>query len=198
MIRMLCLICIGIMSGICVHGEEAVMKENLSGKKVLVVVAAANFQDDEFAGPYNLLPKLGATIKVACSRKDKAIGKYGRQITPDFALADCKSGDYDAIVFIGGPGASEYFTNPAALALARDAAAGGKVLGAICIAPGILANAGVLKGKKATVFPSAEDMLIRGGAALAGKDVVVDGKIVTAAGPQVAREFAEELAKLLQ
>lgn len=64
--------------------------------------------------------------------------------------------------------------------------------------PGILANAGVLKGKKATVFPSEEDTLANGGALRTRQNVVVDGKIVTAPGPQAAQEFAEALAKLLQ
>lgn len=174
------------------------MPATLNGKKVLMIIAASGFQDEEFGQPYSLLTKLGATVKIASSRKDKAVGKFGRQVTPDFALSECKVDDYDAVVFIGGPGASEYFESAAAHTLARGAAAKGKVLGAICIAPAILANAGVLKDKKATAFPSAEDVLLKGGALLTRQNVVIDGKIVTAPGPQAAREFAEALAKLLQ
>ena len=163
-----------------------------------MIIAAERFQDEEFAQPYNLFTRLGATVKLACSRKGTVKGIFGRQLTPDFLIGACKADDYDAVVFIGGPGASEYFNNAAAHALAREAAAKGKVLGAICIAPAILANAGVLKGKKATVFPSDEDVLVKGGAVFTRQNVVVDGKIVTAAGPQAAREFAETLARLIQ
>lgn len=174
------------------------MTTTLDGKKVLLVVAAKNFQDEEFAQPYDLLTRLGATVKVACSQKAKATGVFGRTIIPDLLLGECRADDYDAIVFIGGPGAAEYFSNTQAHALARAAVAKGKVLGAICIAPVTLANAGVLKGKKATVFPSEQPQLAAEGAQLSRQDVIVDGKIVTATGPQVAREFAQALAKLLQ
>lgn len=189
---------IAVAIGISVCGEEATMSTTLSGKKVLMVIAADGFQDEEFGQPYNLLTKLGATVKIACSRRDKAQGKFGRQVTPDLLIGECKADDYDAIVFIGGPGASEYFNNPEAHALARAAAAKDKVLGAICIAPVTLANAGVLKGRKATVFPSEQDQLVSQGARLARQNVVVDGRIVTAAGPQAAREFAEALARLME
>jgi protease I len=189
---------VAVLTATIVNAEEKNMTPPLNGKKVLMIIAANGFQDHEFAPAYDLLPKLGATVKIACSRKDKAIGKYGRQVSPDFALTECKADDYDAVVFIGGPGAAEYFDDPAAHALARGAAAQGKVLGAICIAPAILANAGVLKGKRAAVFPSEENTLASGGALLTRQNVVVDGKIVTAPGPQAAQEFAETLAKLLR
>jgi len=195
----ICSLFIAIAAVTSVGGEEKNMTTTLSGKKVLMIVAAEGFQDDEFSQPYNLFSKLGATVKIACSRKGKAAqGKFGRQVTPDFALTECKADDYDAIVFIGGPGASEYFDSAAAHALAREASAKGKVLGAICIAPVILAHAGLLKDKKATVFPSGEDLLVNQGAKLIKQNVVVDGRIVTAVGPQAARQFAEAIIQLLQ
>lgn len=174
------------------------MATTLSGKKVLMVIAADGFQDEEFGQPYNLLTRLGATVKIASSRKTKARGVFGRQAAPDFLLSECKADDYDGIVFIGGPGAAEYFNSAAAHTLAREAAAKQKVLGAICIAPVTLANAGVLKGKKATVFPSEQDQLTGQGALVSRQNVAVDGKLVTASGPQAAKEFAEVLAKMLQ
>jgi protease I len=181
-----------------VYGEEKIMTTTLSGKNVLMVIAAERFQDEEFAQSYNLLTKLGASVKLACSRKGTAKGIFGRQLTPDFLIGECKADDFDAIVFIGGPGATEYFNNSDAHALARAAISNARVLGAICIAPVTLANAGVLKGKKATVFSSEQDQLVSQGAVFIRQNVVVDGKIVTAAGPQAAREFAETLARLMQ
>ena len=181
-----------------VYGGEKNMPTGLNGKNVLIIIAAERFQDEEFAQPYNLLTRLGAAVKLACSRKGTAKGVFGRQVTPDILISECKADDFDAIVFIGGAGASEYFSNSDAHALARDAVSRDKVLGAICIAPVILANAGVLKGKKATVFPSEQDQLAGQGARFIRQNVVVDGKIVTAAGPQAAQEFAETLARLMQ
>lgn len=189
-----------IALGTSVYGEEAAMRApaTLSGKKVLMIIAADGFQDEEFGQPYNLMTQLGATVKLACSRKGTVKGIFGCQVTPDLLVGECKADDYDAIVFIGGPGASEYFNNPEAHALVRAAAAKGKVLGAICIAPVTLANAGVLKDKKAAVFPSEQDQLVSHGARLVRENVVVDGRIITAVGPQAAREFAEAIVRLLQ
>jgi len=71
------------------------------------------------------------------------------------------------------------------------------VVGAICIAPGILARAGILKGRKATVFPSEIEALKRNGAFYTALPVVIDGRIVTASGPEAAEEFGKALVKTL-
>ena len=70
-------------------------------------------------------------------------------------------------------------------------------MAAICIAPSILANTGLLEGKRATAFPSQEGHLVMKRAKFKQTEVVVDGKIVTANGPKASRQFGEEIAKLL-
>lgn len=70
-----------------------------------------------------------------------------------------------------------------------------KRLAAICAAPSVLGQLGILKGKQATSFPGFEDQLI--GAEVVGKSVVVDGNILTGKGMGVAIEFGLELIKLL-
>ncbi|MEM3519623.1 MAG: DJ-1/PfpI family protein, partial [Candidatus Hadarchaeales archaeon] len=105
----------------------------------------------------------------------------------------------DAIIFVGGSGSSLYFNDPTALAIAKEAFTKKKVVGAICIAPVILANAGVLKGKNATVWDGEfVEKIERGGAKFVNRPVVVDGNVVTANGPQAAREFGRAIAKLLR
>ncbi|MEM2638356.1 MAG: DJ-1/PfpI family protein, partial [Candidatus Hadarchaeales archaeon] len=94
---------------------------------------------------------------------------------------------------------SIYFSNKHALSIAKEAFSAGKVVGAICIAPVILANAGILKGRRATVWDGDfVKMLEAGGAKYTGKNVEVDGKIVTANGPHAAREFGKKIAELLR
>ena len=100
--------------------------------------------------------------------------------------------------FIGGSGAKEYFNNKYAQGIAKQAAEKKKVLGAICIAPTILANAGVLKGVSATSFPSEESQLRSAGAKYTGSDVERDGLIITGSGPQAATQFGQAIVKALE
>jgi len=93
--------------------------------------------------------------------------------------------------------AQEYWDDPVAHAVAQEAVAQGKVLAAICIAPTTLAKAGVLQGKKATVFSSEAEELKACGANYTGTSVERDGLIITADGPKAAVEFAEEITRAL-
>ena len=94
-----------------------------------------------------------------------------------------------------------YYTDDEALNIAKEAYKQGKVLGAICIAPGILAKAGVIKGKKATIWDSGDgtfkSVVEEGGATYTREDVTVDGKIITANGPHAARKFGKTIASML-
>jgi protease I len=71
----------------------------------------------------------------------------------------------------------------------------GKVVGAICAAPVILAKAGLLKDKKATVYPDHEYTLKQYGAIYTGEAVTVDGNIITGNGPESSRAFGQAVAK---
>src|ERR1035437_2552504 len=192
---MLTIIMVGAVWAGTLSGKEDAMPD-LKGKKVLIVIAATDFKDEEYFEPYNRLRQCGATVTVASSVKGQALSVFGKTVATDKHIAECKAEDYDAVVFIGGPGAAEFFTNAAAHELARAAVEQGKVLAAICIAPVSLANAGVLKGKKATGFPSFQSQLAAQGALVVSQDIVQDGKLLTASGPKVAREFASALVKM--
>jgi len=113
-------------------------------------------------------------------------------------LKDVKAKDYNLIVFVGGSGAKVFLKDTQAHALAKEALAQKKLLGAICIAPAILAHAGLLKGKKATVWKDMSKLLKEKGAFLIQKPVAVDGNIITANGPKAAQAFGEKLAELLE
>ena len=194
---MLITIMVGAVWAGTISGKDDAMPD-LKGKRVLIVIAAADFRDEEYFEPYNRLGQCGATVTVASSVKGNAVSVFGKMVATDRQIAECKAENYDAIGCIGGPGAAEFITNATAHALARAAAEQGKVLAAICIAPVTLANAGVLKGKKATVFPSFKSQLAAQGALVVSQDIVQDGKLLTASGPKVAREFASALVKMLE
>ncbi len=167
-------------------------------KKALFVIAQQGFQDYEYNEPKKILENAGVETKTASKTTREAFGKLGARVKPDLALEQARASDYDAIIFVGGPGAAAYFNDEQALALARDFEKTRKIVAAICIAPVILANAGVLRGKKATVWPSESANLRGKGASYANEDVVRDQQVITASGPQAARKFGETILKALK
>ena len=166
-------------------------------KKAVFIIAPVNFRDEELFQPKAILEKAGVSVTIACLVKGTAKGKLGATARPDILLKDVNVSDYDAVVFIGGGGAAVYLDDPAAHRLAQEAVKENKILAAICIAPAILARAGVLKGKKATVFPDDASELTAHGAVYTGKIIEKDGNIITGCGPEAATQFGQALAKEL-
>ena len=173
-------------------------KMDLTGKSVLMIIAHENFRDEEFEEPYKILTGANANVTVASSSISEARGMLGKTVKPDTTIDKINVNDFDAIIFVGGSGASQYFDDNTALNIAKEGYARGKIVSAICIAPSILANAGILDGKKVTSFPSEQSNLESHGAIYTGNGVEVDGRIITANGPVSAKRFGEEIKKALE
>ena len=165
--------------------------------RVVMVIAPKNFRDEELFDAQKEIEAAGHQTLVASKTTDEVTGMKGGKAKPEMLLQDVKEEDFEAIVFVGGSGSSVYFDDAQALKLAKAFAQAGKVVAAICIAPSILANAGLLEGRKATAYPSEEQNLSAKDAEFLKKPVVVDGKIVTASGPEAAKEFGRKIAALL-
>jgi len=177
--------------------EEKVMPK-INGKKIVMIIAKNNFRDEELQEPQKIFIKQGAEVTIASSSLKTATGMFGAKAKPDILINNVKVEDYDAIVFVGGSGASEYWNNPTAHKIAKEAVESKKILCAICIAPVTPANAGVLEGKRATVWSSEAGKLRAKGANYTGKDVEVDGNIITGNGPEAAKKFGEVIVNALQ
>lgn len=169
----------------------------INGKKVVMIIANQNFRDEELQKPKAILEEHGAEVTVASSSLNKARGMLGATADPEVLYDQIKVQDYDAVVFVGGSGATEYWNDPTAHTIAQECLENGKILGAICIAPATLANAGVLTGKKATVWSSEIGQLKAKGVNYTGADVQEDGQIITADGPTSATKFGDALVKAL-
>lgn len=167
--------------------------------KALLVVAQQGYQDHEFEGTYQGLTQGGFDVEIASKEAGECTGKFGGTLQATIAMRDVVAESYDRIAFIGGPGAGPLASDADALKLANDAARTGHPLGAICIAPTILAKARVLDGKRATVWDNEGEqiaILEQYGATYTGENVTVDGLIVTGNGPEAALEFGKTLATL--
>ncbi|MCD6082498.1 DJ-1/PfpI family protein, partial [Candidatus Aerophobetes bacterium] len=126
------------------QGGENMAK--LKGKKAVMIIAEKNFRDEELFEPKKILEAEGVKVIVASTSFNTARGMLGGKVKPDMLLSEIKVDDYDAIIFVGGSGASQYWNDSLAHNIAKEAVEKNKVLGAICIAPVTLANAGVLTG----------------------------------------------------
>jgi len=186
-------------SGCKNNTKKSTSKVSLKNKKVLMVIAHNNFRDEEFKVPYESFNSLGAKVIVASSSTDTATGMLGMKFKPDALIDSMKAENFDAIVMVGGMGAMEYWDNLKVHTLLINASSRGKVIGAICLAPATLANAGILQGKKATVYSTDQTLRIfkKKGVKYSDGPVVVDGKIVTGNGPKAAEDFAKKIVELL-
>lgn len=167
-------------------------------KSALFVIAPEMFRDEEYAEPKDVLERRGATVTTASTHTGTAHGRFGLTAQVDITLEDAVASEWDAVVFIGGAGASVYFADPVAHRLARDAMARGAVVSAICIAPSTLAHAGLVEGRRVTSFPSREVDMRAHGALWTGNPVDVDGRLITANGPESATAFGNAIADALE
>ena len=174
----------------------------LKGKKIAMIIAFSDFRDEELFIPRSIFSGQGAEVKIASVKTGQALGTYGGVANVDILLHDFNPSQFDAVIFAGGAGAHGYIEDENCWRIVKETLSQGKVLGAICIAPAILARAGVLKGKKATVWSSNMDksvvkILKQEGVYYETAPVVVDENIITADGPSAARKFGEAVVRVL-
>ncbi len=170
-------------------------------KKILMVIAQENFRDEEYTDPRKIFEKSGYDVTVASNSTDTARGAKGEKVKPDLAIADASANDYDSIVVVGGGGSVKFLWDNVKLrSLVKEASKNDKVVAAICLSPVVLAKAGLLKGKKTTVFkdPTAVKALKKNGAKYADEEVIREGKIITGRDPKAAKKFGEAVVEALK
>ena len=168
--------------------------------KILMVLAPSDFRDEEYLLPREEFEKANADVMTS-SVIDIAVGRFGCEEEIDIQLKEAAAENFDAIFWVGGGGCLEYMTNEDARALAGEFFLQKKVTGAICAAPRLLLAWRLLEGKRVTGWNSdnnLEKLAIQGGAIYTGADVEVDGKILTADGPDSAKKAGVEFLKLLE
>ena len=178
-------------------------EKTLEGKSMAMIIAYRNFRDEEYFRPKEILEEAGVEVKTVSTQKGIAMGADGGEVEVDLLINELNPAEFDGVVFIGGPGAIQYLDNENSYKVAQETVSQNKILASICVSPVILAKAGVLSGKRATVWSSPLDkspvrILEKNEAIYQEKSVVVDGKIVTANGPAAAEEFAKAIITALK
>jgi len=166
-------------------------------KKVLMVIAPIGFRDKEFIDPKNVFDEKKIKVDVASIQKGKSVGADGMTVNIDLNISEVDVNNYDAVVFIGGPGMAKIIKDEALQVLAQKFYKANKIVAAICVSPAILAYAGILKNKKATSWDGVSDVLKKAGAIYTGELVTIDGKIITANGPEAAYQFGLKIVESL-
>ncbi len=179
------------------QAAEEALQEGTGTKRAALIVASQNFRDEELFETKRALDAAAVQTVIASTRIGIIRGALGNIAEANILVGQLRVDDYDAIIFIGGLGAVEYVTNPAALNLAREAVRKRKILAAISTAPTILANAGVLTGVRATSFLSERNTLILSGAVYTGIPVEQDRLIITGRDPAASIQFGRAVADAL-
>jgi protease I len=162
-----------------------------------VVVAHRQFSDVEFEAVTSVFDREGARWRVAGTALQPAVGIDGTIVRPTLLLGDLRAESCDALVFVGGNGARDYWAHPRVHNLVRAMHDRGRLLAAICIAPVIFARSGLLKGRASSCHPSVRRDLESCGAQYLLAPVHVEHAVVTANGPAAALDFAEAIVNQL-
>jgi len=172
---------------------------DLNNAKVLII-SSAGFEQSELEFPRDQLRAKGATVHVATPDGNAIKGwdgdDWGDSADADLKIADVRVEDYDALVLPGGQ------INPDVLRVNADAIAKikgfvehGKIVAAICHAPWLLIEAGVVEGREMTSYHSIRTDLKNAGAQVVDKDVAISNGIITSRSPEDLEAFVSKIAE---
>lgn len=176
--------------------------KTLDGRRI-AVLATDGFEQSELTEPKRLLEAAGATVDVispgdATQIKGWDKKDWGDSVKVDVHLDQADAGRYDALVLPGGViNPDKLRTDDKVLGLVKAISAAGKPVAAICHGPWTLINAGLVKGKKLTSWPSLKQDLGNAGANWEDSQVVQDGNLITSRKPDDIPAFTETLIKAL-
>lgn len=163
---------------------------------MIALFLAPGFEELEAIAPLDLLRRAGQDVQLVGVGGRHITGSHGVTITCDLEDHQLDPEHLTMVILPGGmPGAANLEASPVVQRCLEHAAARGLWIGAICAAPYILGNKGLLRGRRATCFPGYEDRLQ--GAVATGAPVEVDGPFITARGAGAALDFGLALVTAL-
>ena len=173
--------------------------ENLN-KKTVAILATNGFEESELREPKKALEDAGAEVHIVSLEsgeiKGWADGNWSNSYKVDKTLDDVSQKDYNALVLPGGQINPDVLRkNKSAVAFVKSFFENHKPVAAICHAPWLLAEAGVLKGRKITSYDSIKTDMINAGANWVDEEVVVDSGLVTSRSPEDLPAFNKKLVE---
>ena len=161
-----------------------------------VVPLAEGFEEIEAVTIIDVLRRAGAKVTTVYLEQNPITGSHGISILADKNIEGITASDFDCIALPGGmPGSKNLKEDKRVIELIRELNEKGKIIAAVCAAPIVLGQTGILVGKQATCFPGYESYLT--GASIVPAPVVRDGRIITGKGPGCALPFSIELIEAI-
>ena len=178
------------------------MSANLIGRRI-AILATDGFEQSELTEPKRLLEQAGAQTDVIAPGNATVIkgwskGDWGDTVAVDVALSEASVERYDALVLPGGVmNPDKLRLQPAAIALIKAFDDAGKTVAAICHGPWTLIDAGLVRNRQVTSWPSLRKDLENAGAHWQDSEVVRDGQLITSRKPDDIPAFAEAIIDAL-
>ena len=175
-------------------------KGNLQGKKV-AILATDGFEQAELLEPRKALDEAGATTQVVSPAGKKIKGwdqkDWGKEVSVDVPLDSANAEEFDALLLPGGVmNPDQLRMNPTAVQFVKQFTDAGKPVAAICHGPWTLLEAGAVRGRTMTSWPSLKTDLKNAGASWVDKEVVNDEGVVTSRRPDDIPAFNREMIRL--
>jgi protease I len=160
----------------------------------IAFLLADMFEDAEFEVPWNRMIEAGHQVAVVgLEHAAEVSGKQGAHTVVDLAVAEVRPDEFDALVIPGGYSPDKLRVDPVTVEFTRQMVESGKPVAAICHAGWLLAEAGVLSGRRVTSVPNIRTDLINAGAQWVDEEVVVDGNLITSRNPDDLPAFCQAL-----
>jgi protease I len=177
------------------------MTGNLAGK-MIAILATDGFEQAELTEPRKALDEAGAMTHVIAPKNGEIKGwnikEWGDKVQVDKTLDQAKAKDYDALVLPGGVINPDHLRmEPKAVQFVKDFVATGRTVAAICHGPWMLVEAGVVRGKTMTSWPSIRTDLKNAGANVVDEEVVTDGQFITSRKPDDIPAFNKAIVGTL-
>ncbi len=154
-------------------------------KKRVLCLLAHGFEEIETVTPVDLLRRAGVDVVIASLAHGTVVGRSGIRLEPDATLDSLNPADFDLLFIPGGPAVALLREDGRAAEIACQFAEAGKTIAAICAAPLVLKDAGLLEGRDFTAHFSVHDDL----PGVSSERVVIDGNLITSRGAGTALDF---------
>ena len=175
------------------------MARDIRGKKV-AILTENGFEEIELTSPKKVLEEAGAIVHIVSPQKEKVKAwdhdHWSIELPVDVNLSDANPEDYDALLIPGGViNPDKMRLNKDCIAFAQHFLEQGKPIAAICHAPQLLIETGMISTRKLTSYPSIKTDLMNAGAYWEDKEVVVDNGLVTSRSPDDLEAFNKKMVE---